>query len=685
MLSPRSLLAVAAGAVLFSIPAFAWDQIPELERIVPVPADQQVPIIDFFRKDLFSYPQINRAGTRLAAVVANTLNARDLVLVDLENNSMDRISGDVTEDVYNFRWLTDDRVLFTIAGRAFGSEFRVVQVNHPNGSYPVIRFGYIGLVGIPEQDRLHPLLWVAGDPFGGDDIGVIQINAMERLADGNQRGNTFYGSSTRDDPSMMKIYNSYPRLPGVAVEYFSDKDGALAFGVTIKAGYATLYRLDGDHWDKCPVDLDHTKVLGAGDVPGELIVAGPERTDGQPSPVRRMDAATGQPGEVLFQDRRYDCEDAWMDRSQTTLKVIGVHFQRRTAGAIWFDPVHQSLQTAFSAYFPGKVVEIVSKDDAEKKFILKVSSDVDPGSYWLVDLDKHSKGLLKNIAPWIDPARMRPRKAIAYLSRDGIPLEAYLTLPAGASKAHPAPLVVYPHGGPWSRDTGGFDAIAEYLASRGYAVLQPNYRGSTDYNWRFPYEDRFDFVKMRNDVTDGTKALIRSGIVDKNRIAIMGGSFGAYLSLCGAAFEPDMYRCAVSLAGVFDWEQVMDEAHQESYLDNPEFEYLIRHLGDPKTNAAKFDATSPLRHADQIKIPIFIFHGWDDRTASIAESKALISALESHHVPYEKHFLEQEGHGLFKIQDRIDIFTDIEAFLAKNMGGAPTAQDAAPSPVAAAH
>ena len=263
-----------------------------------------------------------------------------------------------------------------------------------------------------------------------------------------------------------------------------------------------------------------------------------------------------------------------------------------------------------------------------------------------------------------------------------MPIEAYLTLPAGASKEHPAPLVVYPHGGPWARDVGGvrwwFDDVPQYLASRGYAVLQPNYRGSTDYDWRFPYDDRFDFVKMRNDVTDGTNAMIRSGIVDRNRIAIMGASFGGYLAICGAAFEPDLYRCAVTMAGVFDWEQVMAESRQDSILDNPKYEYLFRHLGDPKADPAKFERISALRHADQIKIPVFIYHGYDDGTASIGESNSLISILSSHHVPYEKHYLEQEGHGFFKIQDRLEIFGDIEAFLARNMGGAPTVQTGAP-------
>jgi acetyl esterase/lipase len=674
MLSPRSLGSLLGCLAITAATAFAGQENPALERIVPVPADQQIPILDFVRPILFRAPDLNHEGTRLAAIVSNTLATDDLVLVDLRDNSMDRLSADETQDVFTFDWLTDDRILFETSGSSVDlpNEWRVVQVDHPSGSYPVSRFGGISLVSVPEDDRLHPIFWVRFSPFGAENIGAVSINAMTHLDQGV--GGAMYMSENSDDSSMMKITDTYPHMEGGVIEdFFADKDGQLAFGITDKDGVSILQRLAGDHWETCPIDLDHTSILGAGDKPGELIVAGPD-SNGQPGPVERMDAATGQPGEVLYQDRHYDCETAGLFRSQATRKVLGIRFERRAVTEVWFDPALQSLQRVFASAFPGKIVEIASMDDAENRFVVKASSDVDPGGYYLVDLEKHSLGLLKHVAPWLDVARMRPRRAITYRARDGYPIEAYLTLPEGASKAHPVPLVVYPHGGPWYRDTGGFDMEAQYLASRGYAVLQPNYRGSTNYDSRFPYEDRFDFVKMRNDVTDGTKALIHSGLVDSNRIAIMGGSFGAYLAVCGAAFEPDLYRCAVALSGIYDWEQVMDEARQESFFDNPQFEFLRRHLGDPKANAAKFDAISPLRHIDQVKVPIFVYHGYDDPIASIGESSALVSKLDQYHVPYEKHFVQREGHGVHYLDHRVEISMDVEAFLAKNMGEAPAAR-----------
>ena len=138
--------------------------------------------------------------------------------------------------------------------------------------------------------------------------------------------------------------------------------------------------------------------------------------------------------------------------------------------------------------------------------------------------------------------------SFSYRTRDGMVIEGYLTLPEGSKNGKPAPLVVFPHGGPWLRDVWGFNPWVQWLASRGYAVFQPNYRGSPGYGWRYPEADKYDFVKMRNDVTDGVAALIQSGLVDRGRIAIVGQSFGGYLALCGAAFEPDLYRCAITLS-----------------------------------------------------------------------------------------------------------------------------------------
>ena len=259
-----------------------------------------------------------------------------------------------------------------------------------------------------------------------------------------------------------------------------------------------------------------------------------------------------------------------------------------------------------------------------------------------------------------------PAYALTILATDRSVSRLTLTLPAGASKTNPPPLVVLSHGGPWIRDIWGFNGEAQFLASRGYAVLQANYRGSTGYNWMFPLEDQYDFRKMHDDVTDATKSMIASGLIDKNRIAIMGGSFGGYLAVAGVVNEPALYRCAVTIAGVFDWEQQIKDKKYGQY-DSPVFGWMMRKLGDPKQNREKFDAISPGRHVDRIRVPVFVAGGKEDSTVEIQQSKRLISELEKYHVPYEKQIVGEEGHGMAHLDNEVELYTRIEAFLEKNL------------------
>jgi acetyl esterase/lipase len=667
---PKRIAASAAGLVLAAVPAAASLEHAELERLVPVPADQPIPLTDFLRPNHFSRPQINRAGTYVAALASTELDTQDLMLVDLETGTADELSADVTQDVFSCDWLTDDRILFgTIWHKEYASQLRVAEVAHPGASYPVVRRSAVFLVGIPRSNPLRPILWLRGDAFSGDDEGAIQIDALEHLDHSvARRRTTRYMLNAQADVTMIKVAKTFPPPPsGIAAGYLTDKDGELAFEVDYENGAMYLNRLVRRHWERCPVDLDQVDVIGPGDKPGELIVVGP-REPGRPRPVQRLDAETGRLGEVLYRDRQYDFYEERLYRDPGTGIVLGLQFNHRRPESVWFSKGYRSLQRRFEQEFPGKAVVIVGSDELDRRFLVHAYSDVDPGGYYLVELGRRSVKLLGKTAPWMDPARMRPMLSFSYRARDGSVVDGYLTLPAGAAKGRPAPLVVFPHGGPWTRDVWGYNPWVQLLANRGYAVFQPNYRGSLGYDWRFPEGDRYDFIKMSGDVTDGVQALIESGLVDRRRVAIMGASFGGYLALCGAVFEPGLYRCAITLSGIFDWAQAMAESRNNNYFEDPEFLFLKRHLGDPEREKAKFDAISPLRHVDRVRIPIFVYHGGDDQIASIDESKRLVGALEDNHVPFEKHFLENEEHGLSHYDDAVEIFTAIDAFLARNMG-----------------
>jgi acetyl esterase/lipase len=465
--------------------------------------------------------------------------------------------------------------------------------------------------------------------------------------------------------SKASIIGSFSKPPGndVVMDYLADKDGQLAFAITVNHGMYALFRLEGDHWEKCPVDLDKVSPVDAGDRKNELIVVGP-RTEGKPRALQRLDAATGVLGEVVLQDKAYDPMDCAIYRHPVTRTMLGVRYSRSLYQTAWFDPNYADVQKMLTGKFPGQIVQIMGSDQAENRFFIGAYSDRQPVSYSILDIKAKSLALIEESAPWIDPKRMQPTNVMKIKTRDGHQFDAYLTLPAGASKANPPPLVVLPHGGPWTRDSWGFDGDVQFLASRGYAVLQPNYRGSTGYGWMYSSDDNWAFRKMHDDVTDAVKTLVKAGLVDPSRLAIMGTSFGGYLAMCGAAFEPDLYRCAITISGVFDWEQAIREKKYDQY-DTGVYGILLRNLGNPKVSRDEFDRISPLRHIDMVKIPVFVAHGKDDEVAAVEESRALIAQLGANHVPFESLLVSGEGHGMSNVENQVELYTRVEAFLDK--------------------
>jgi len=647
----------------------------DLERITPVPADQPIPVMDFFRPLLLQEPKINPSGTHIAAIITAAEDKHRLLVYELKTQKMEFVGGIGDQDIYQVHWLNDQRLIFGLArGKMYGIGLLAGAVGLLQGSYPLVQYYNTRLIAIPRKNRLEPLVWNRYDGLDHrQDLGAATLDSasrrLARIYDFDRVGARGSDVSDCRDSNESHIKANYP-IPegGLTYEYMADREGQLAFAFTAQDGCLTMHRLAGNQWIKCPVDLEEIDVVGAGDQPGQVLVVGP-RQEAKPRALQLMDAATGQLGDVVLQDEAYDF-DGWLYHDPATQAILGAVFQRNGPRVVWFDEGYRNLQKILDGFFPGLVVRIIGSNEEQNFFLVSTFSDRQPRIYSWVDLEKRTTGVFKNSAPWIDPQRMQPQNIIKFKTRDGRQLDAYLTLPAGASKKNPAPLVVLPHGGPWVRDNWDFDREAQFLASRGYAVLKPNYRGSTGYDWKFPVEDRWDFRKMHDDVTDATKTMIASGLIDKGRIAIMGTSFGGYLAISGVVNEPTLYRCAVTVAGVFDWEQQIKDKKIDQY-DSPAFGWLMLKLGDPKKQPEKFDAISPGRHVDKIRVPVFVSAGKDDYTVDYEQTSTLLSALTKYNVPHEKFVLREEGHGMHHLENEAELYTRIEAFLDKNLKPAP--------------
>lgn len=625
-----------------------------LDRITPVPAGEPVPAIDFFRPAMFHSPELNPAGTHFVAIVSMGADREDAFVYDLAANTGGRLTVGRNRDISGCTWLDDRRFLFHMTqDKEYALGLCAADITRLSRVTVIERFNVIVPVGVPREAPLKPIIWIRNNAvYEGEDGGVVQIDSQRSFESGDS-----------DNASVIDRFPS-PR-GGTPVGYLADKDGHLAFAFTAKDGVTTLHRYVKDHWEKCSVDMESIDVVANGERPDELFVLGP-REGNRPRALQRFDASTGKLGEVVYQDDKYDLDHVRLYRRETDGRLLGLRYNQRLPKQVWLDQRYLGIQAAVEKVLPDLVVNILGSDHAEKRFFLAAYSDVMPLRYYHFDLEKAQLTEVASTAPWIDPKRMRPMMGMTYKTRDGVSLEGYVTLPENASKANPAPLVVLPHGGPWVREVWAWDREAQFLASRGYAVFQPNYRGSTGYGCRYPEDDNWAFRKMHDDVTDGVKGLLTTGVVDKNRIAIMGSSFGGYLALSGAAYEPDLYRCAITIAGVFDWAMMVKSKRGSEHFRGAYGLYL-RKLGDPKKDQERFDAISPIRHVDQVKIPISVAHGVDDQVAPVEQSQRLISELKKHGVPFEKQIESNETHGFHHLENEVALYTAIEKFLAKNL------------------
>lgn len=643
----------------------------DLQRTTPVPATETIPVMDFFRMPLIADPVLNPAGTHLAATIAAGEDNTSVMVYNLTTQHVETLGSNVDRDVFGARWLGDQRIVYQMAVRKVGSSgLYATQAGALSSAYPLVQFVGASLVSIPRKERHRPLVQLAPGSMNTDKFGAVAIIDTDLRTGSILDLTRWVGGQQLEETRENNERHIAKRLPTLAtptrfaLRYFADREGRLAYGTTSTDGVFNLHQFVGGKWEVCPQDLDEMNFYGAGNNPGE-IVALAARQDGKPRPLQLIEAATGKPVQELLRDAAYDF-NGWLYYDPATNAVVGGIFNRARPEPVWFTDGYRELQKAVDQLFPGMMVRIIGGDEGGKVVLLSTSSDRQPETFSWVDLEKKSAGLIKNSRPWIDPKRMLPMGMVKFKTRDGRKLDAYLTLPAGATKQNPPPLVVLPHQEIEMRDTWGFHPTVQFLASRGYAVLQPNYRGSPGYGWMFPTADEWDFRKMREDVTDATKTLAASGLIDRTRIAIMGTSFGGHLALAGVAYEPDLYRCAVAISPVCDWARLIEEQRYSKYQDAT-YSRLARKLGEPKNQPEKFDGISPLRHAGSIRSPVLVTYGEYDPAVVIAQAKDFVSAVRRNQTAAEAISFTNESMGVRHLGHQVELYTRIEAFLKEHL------------------
>ena len=349
-------------------------------------------------------------------------------------------------------------------------------------------------------------------------------------------------------------------------------------------------------------------------------------------------------------------------RSKKRKVITGVAYETDKSHYHFLDKKREDLQKKFDARFPGYEVSLGGQSRNEDKMLLYVGSDRSYGSYWFFDEATGTFTKLAEMAPWLKEDQLCEMKPITYKSRDGMVINGYLTLPKGVP-AKNLPVIINPHGGPWARDSWGFNPEVQFLANRGYAVLQMNFRGSVGYGRKFWEASFKQWGKtMQNDITDGVEWLIKEGIADKKRVAIYGASYGGYATLAGITFTPDLYACAVDYVGVSNLFTFMSTIppYWKPYLD-----MMYEMVGDPEKDKELMTSASPVFHVDKIKCPLFIAQGANDPRVAKAESDQIVEALKKRGIDVPYMVKDNEGHGFSNEENRMDFYNQMEAFFAK--------------------
>ncbi|MEM1323337.1 MAG: S9 family peptidase [Bacteroidota bacterium] len=377
----------------------------------------------------------------------------------------------------------------------------------------------------------------------------------------------------------------------------------------------------------------------------------------------KFDMATGKEvGPPLFVHPEVDVEELTYSKKHKILTAIQYNTAKRNYH--FLDPKRASLYKRLEEQLGDHEISFASMNKAEDKFMIRTYSDRSLGSYIFYDAEKDELQKIADVSPWIDEADMSEMKPIRYTSRDGLTINGYLTLPKGLDPQN-LPVIINPHGGPWFRDYWGFNPEIQLLASRGYAVLQMNFRGSTGYGRDF-WEKSFKQWgrTMQDDITDGVHWLIEQGIADPKRVGIYGGSYGGYAVLAGLTYTPDLYACGVDYVGVsnlFTFMKTMPPYWK------PFQEMMFMMVGNPEQDKEEMAAASPALHADKIKAPLFVVQGANDPRVNIDESDQIVREIRGRgiEVPYMVKY--NEGHGFHNEENRFELYKLMLGFFDRHL------------------
>ena len=600
---------------------------------------KQIPLENFFKNPEKSSYQISPDGS-FYSFMAPYKNRMNIFIQKIGDSSATQLTFEEARDIAGYFWPNNEQIVF-LKDEGGDENFHLFGVNI-DGSNPI---GFTDFDGVRAQ--------IIDDLPDQKDFVVIGLNKRNKQVFDPYRLNLKTG-----EISMLA------ENPGNIQGWMFDHDGKLRIATAIVDGVnqSILYRENEEDEFKTIITtnfkegfnpqfftFDNKNIIGSSNLGRDKYA------------IVEFDPITAKEVKVLYANDDYDVNGVGYSRKRKV--ITAAYFESWKSERHYFDSTSKATFEKIQKQLAGYEIGITGVNKDENVLILRTYSDKSLGAYYIYNSEDDKMEKIVDVSPWIDENEMSNQLPIAYQSRDGLKINGYLTLPKGYNmeNAKNLPVVINPHGGPWARDSWGFNPEIQFLANRGYAVLQMNFRGSTGYGRKF-FESSFKKWgrEMQDDITDGTQWLIDKGIADSTRIAIYGGSYGGYATLMGLVKEPKMYAAGVDYVGVSNMFTFMKTI--PPYWE-PMLEMMYEMVGDVEKDSAMLREVSPVFHVDKIKAPLFIAQGANDPRVNVDESDQMVKAMKEKGIDVEYLVKKDEGHGFRNEENRFEFYRAMEKFL----------------------
>ena len=564
----------------------------------------------------------------------------NIYVKSIDSNDELRITDASERSIYGFFWISDERIAY-VQDKGGDENFRLYAVNIDGENE----------VNLTPFDNVQSQ--IIDDLEDNPDYMIVGLNMK------NQKVHDAYRLDVNSGELTMLAKN-----PGNISSWMTDNDGVLRIATTSDGVNTSILYRENESQDFKNILTTNFKEsvspLFFTFDNKELYVSSNRGRD--KSAIYTFNLETAKEDKLIFEHPEVDVYS--LMRSKKRKVITGVSYTTDKTNRVFFDDSREVLQKKIEEKLPNVDIGISSFNKAETKAVVVSYSDKSRGTYYYYDLIKDDLLKLADLSPWLNEEDMASMTPISYQSRDGLTINGYLTLPVGSTGKN-LPVVVNPHGGPWHRDSWGFNPEVQYLANQGYAVFQINFRGSTGYGREF-WEISFKQwgKTMQDDITDGVNWLISEGIADPDRVAIYGASYGGYATLAGLTFTPDLYACGVDYVGVSNLFTFIETIppYWELYR-----QMLYEMVGHPEIDKQLLTEGSPALNVEKIKAPLFIAQGANDPRVKKSESDQMVEALKNQGVDVPYMVKENEGHGFHNEENKFDFYRAMTEFLDKHL------------------